>query len=272
MKIQELQEKINQAKGFLIALPSGPTFDKVAAGLALFLSLRKKEKEVAIVCPTEMLAGFNHLISVDKVTNKIGNRNLVISFDYVKESIEKVSYNVENNKFNLVIEPKEGTPTLDPKKVSYSFAGSNAEVFFLIGVLKFEDLGPLYEDLRKFLKDKVVVDIDNYPQKTPLSETSFVDQRASSCSELIVDFFKKHQLPLDQDIATNIFLGLENSTQGFKLRARAETFEAAAWCLKNGAKKEYRQVRPIAPQPQDYQAQPAPDWFKPKIYKGSSSA
>lgn len=269
MKNQNLQTRLNQAKSFLIALPANPTFDKVAAGLALFHSLKKKEKEVVIVCPTSMLAGFNHLIGVDKVTDKVGNRNLIISFDYVKDSIEKVSYNVENNKFNLVIEPKEGVQALDPKKVNYSFSGSNAEVFFLIGVNRFEDLGSLYENLRSLLKKKLVIDIDNHPQKVALSEVNFVDQRASSCSELMVRFIKEHQLPVDPDVATNIFLGLENSTQGFRVRVRAQTFEVAAWCLKNGAKKEYRQIMPPAA---SAQPQPAPDWFKPKIFKGSSAA
>lgn len=270
MKDQALQEKIKQIKSFLILLPINPTFDKVAAGLALFLSLKKEKKEVTIACPTQMLAGFNHLIGIDKVLNKIGNRNLIISFDYVKDAIEKVSYNVEDNQLNLVIEPKEDAPTLDPKKVSYSYSGSNAETFFLIGVPRLEDLGAFYEDLRKLFQNKVMIDIDNHQNKVPLTETSFIDPNASSCSELMVAFLKKHQLPVDQDIATNIFLGLENSTQGFRSRVRAETFETAAWCLKQGARKEYRQIPPVAPQPSVPKPQPAPDWFKPKIYKGKT--
>lgn len=272
MKTKELQDKINQAKSFLIVLPSNPTFDKVAAGLALFLSLKKKGKEVSIICATQMLAGFNHLISVDKVADKVGNRNLIISFDYVKDAIEKVSYNVEDNKFNLVIEPKEGASSLNPQSVNYSFSGSDAEVFFLIGVLKFGDLGDLYEDLRKFFKKKMVIDIDNYSQKVPLTEVNFVDQTASSCSELIVKFLKEYQLPADQDAATNIFLGIENSTQGFRARVSAETFEAAAWCLRKGARREYRQPGQAITPPQGPRIQPAPDWFKPKIYKGSNLA
>lgn len=270
MKTKELQDKINGAKSFLIALPSNPTFDKVAAGLALFLSLKKKGKEVSIVCATQMLAGFNHLIAVNKVANKVGNRNLIISFDYVKDAIEKVSYNVEDDKFNLVVEPKEGASTLNPQKVNYSFSGSDAEVFFLIGVLKFEDLGLLYEDLRKFFKNKIVVDIDNYPRKVPLTEANFVDQNASSCSELMVKFLKEYQLPFDQETATNIFLGIENSTQGFRARVRAETFEAAAWCLRKGARKEYRQPAQVISPNQGSKIQPTPDWFKPKVYKGST--
>lgn len=273
MKDQRLQDRIKELKGSLVLLPVNPTFDKVAAALALFLSFKKGGKEATIACPTPMLAGFNHLIGVDKVVDKIGNRNLIISFDYIKDAIEKVSYNVENNKLNLVIEPKEGAPRLDPKKVSYSYTGSNAEVFFLIGVLRFEDLGVFYEDLRRLFKNKIVVDIDNYNNKTPLTEINFTNSEVSSCSELMVNFLKKHQLPVDQDIATNIFLGLENSTGGFRSRVRAETFEAAAWCLRYGARKEYRQVMPITPQPSaGPKPEPAPDWFKPKIYKGTTLA
>lgn len=272
MRNQKLQDKLNQAKSFLVILPSNPTFDKVASGLALFLSLKKRGKDVNIICPTAMLAGFNHLIGIDKVTDRIGNRNLLISFDYVKDAIEKVSYNMDNNKFNLVIEPKEGQPAPDPRKVSYRYSGSNAEAFFLIGVFRFEDLGPVYENLRGFLKDKMVVDIDNYPQKVALTETSFLDPHAGSCSELMTNFLKDYQLPVDQDLATNLFLGLENNTQGFKLRVRPETFEAAAWCLRHGARKEYREVNyPLSPFPNgNRNVEPAPDWFKPKIYKSST--
>lgn len=294
--LQSLQESLSKAKTTLVVLPVQPSLDGVAAGLALFLSLKKQGKQTVIGCSTQMTVAFNRLFAVDKITDKIGSKNLIVSFDYTKDSIERVSYNIEGNKFNLVIEPKEGCLPLDPEKVSYSYSGANAEIIFAVGATKLEDFGKLYFNEKKIFDEKLIVNIDNKPTNTRFGQVNIYNPQAASISELVVELIKLLNLQVNQDIATNLLVGIEANTSNFAaLNVSPATFEAAAWCLKNGAKRRHLAVpQPVSKPPAFVQPQPVvqpqptfqkqptkkpligkkktppPDWFKPKIYKSNT--
>jgi len=132
-----------KSKQILIFLPVNPSVDVTAAGLALYLSLKASGKRAVIVCSEPIPVALNRLIGVDKIQNQIGGQNLVISFEYLEDSIEKVSYNINNGKFNLVIQPKEGYPPLDYQKLSYKYSGAVADMLIIIGCQRPEELGRL---------------------------------------------------------------------------------------------------------------------------------
>lgn len=306
LSLTSLQDNLTKAKNILVLFPLNPTLDKAAASLALFLSLKKQGKQVLVACPSAMTVGFNRLFSIDKVTDKIGNRNLIISFAYLKDSIEKVSYNIENDKFNLVVEPKPGFEPLQTDKVSYAYAGTEADLIFVVGASKIEELDRLYFNETKTFNNAQTVNLDYKRTNTRFGKINLVDNEAASCSEIVADLVKKLGLFLDQDIATNLLMGIEANTSNFQSpETSAKTFAAAAWCLENGAKKGYLNfnrptfpnpsflntlpvsAQPLTPAPvaspipsMPFQAsvqqtatanqQPPPDWFKPKIYKSTN--
>lgn len=239
LDFQTIQQNLAEAKNILILLPANPALDSVAAGLSLYLSFKKQGKNVGVGCSTQMTVAFNRLIGVNKITNKIGSRNLIVSFDYLKDSIEKVSYNIEDNKFNLVIEPKPNFPPLDSSKVSYSYTGANADIIFIVGATKLEDLQNLYFEEKNIFTNKLTVNIDNKRQNTRFGQINLHDSQVASCSEIVVELIKALDLSLDQDITTNLYAGIKANTSNFQsVNIAASTFEAAAWCLKNGAVKE----------------------------------
>jgi len=294
LNLTPIQNVLPKAKSVLVLLAANPNLDQVAAALALYLSIKKQQKQVLIACSSAMTVGFNRLFGINKVSDKIGNRNLIISFDYLKDSIEKVSYNIENNKFNLVVEPRPGLPSLQADKVSYSYSGSEADLIFVVGALKLEDLDKLYFNEKKIFENSLTVNLDNRANNTNFGKVNLVDSQAASCCEIATLLIKGLNLPVDQDIATNLLTGIETNTANFQAPSTsATTFEAAAWCLKNGAKKGYlvdqktisriqaapKQATVIqpsfaAPKPSGREPQPVkqppPDWFKPKIFKGNT--
>ena len=229
-------------------------------------------------------------MAANKVTDKIGSQNLIISFDYLKDSIEKVSYNIKDDKFNLVIQPKGETPPLDTDKVSYSYTGTQADLIFVVGASKLEDLGKLYEQEKKIFNDKTIINIDNKQNNARFGQINLLQPQAASCSEIAADLIKNLNLPVNDDVATNLYAGIKANTANFQAgNVTAKTFETIAWCLKNGAKKEFltnrsiQQPKPVqqptviqqpapAPftQPQQKSNTPPPDWFKPKISKGGN--
>lgn len=290
-----VQDSLATAQVVSIVLPQNPNLDKVAAGLALFLSLKKSGKRATIACSTEMTVAFSALVGVDKIQRKLAGRNLTITFDYIEDSIEKVSYNIEDNKFNLVIQPKAGVPPLSSERVSYSYSGGEADLVFTLGIQDLKDLGGLYQESKSFFEKQTIVDIDINPANNQFGKINLIDPTASSCSEVITHLVSRLGLPIDGDIASNLLLGIERTTNSFSSsKVGAGTFEAAAFCLRARARRAVPQRRPtrrkkkkvsLKPMPADVSAakkpeelvkeeegkkKPSPDWLEPKIYKGDT--
>ncbi|PIS14108.1 hypothetical protein COT65_00600 [Candidatus Shapirobacteria bacterium CG09_land_8_20_14_0_10_47_13] len=246
-----LKNKLSSAQSILILLAQNPGYDEVAAGLSLFLALKKSQKQITIVSPSAMTVEFSSLVAVDKIRTKIEGRNLLVSFDYVEESVEKVSYNIENGKFNLVIQSKEGFPPLAAENVQYSANGGKADLVITIGIEVAANLGAFYKDNPELFKEEKMVAIN-------IGE-------AAAISEKMAGLISRTGLPVDADIATNLIQGIESATKGFSQEAvGADTFEAMAFCLRAGGKRaNAAAVKTVAPKP-------APEWLEPKIYKGNT--
>ena len=278
---QPVLTALQTAKQVLILLPQNPKVDSVAAGLSLFLALSKAKLSTTIGCPTEMTVGFNRLFGVDKIKQRIGNQNLVISFDYPEDSLEKVAYDKDpqNQKFHLTIEPKAGFEPLDVNKVQYSYTGSSADAIFVIGASGLEDLGTLYQQEKKLLDDKqkTLVNLSTLEKNGQFGTVNLYDPTASGESEIMLSVFQALNLPLDADMATNLLAGIESSTGNLSTAASADTYEAVATLMRQGAKKGHLQVqapRQTSPfgqtaTPMGGQADegPSPDWLKPKVFK-----
>lgn len=300
-----LKKTLPLAQSVFISLPANPKFDQTAASLALFLSLKKSGKSVNLVCPTEMKVGFSDLVGIDKIKTKPQGRNLVISFAYLEDSIEKVSYNIEGNKFNLVVQPKAGFSPLSSDKVEYSYSGVDADLIFTLGVRDLNDLGGFYRQSKSLFEKEKIVDIDLAPKTNHFAQQEVI-LSASSFSEIVTRLVSILNLPADQDVGTNLLLGMKKATGSFSSpKVTALTFEAAAFCLRVGAHWAQAQkiggksvgapLRPMptrvsaAKKPQDKPEEapfptdesdnkwpdtadkkPSPDWLEPKVYKGST--
>lgn len=245
-QIEEIKKALDPAKSTFVLLPHNPSLDATAAALALFLSLKESGKDVFIGCTSKMRVEFSTLVGIDRISEKIGNRNLIVSFDYAEDAIEKVSYNVQEEKFNLVIEPKSGHPPLDSKGVKFSYEGVEAQLIFIIGAKKLEDLGALYEKERHAFSEATVINIDRATGNTNFGQINVINQGAASMSEIVFQVIKKLNLPLNVDITGNLLKGIEAQTQNLQAPfAGPDTFETVARLMRAGAK------RSPTPQPQE---------------------
>jgi len=276
--INDLLKGANQH--ITILLPESAGRDSVAAGLGLYLSLMQAEKTVKIAYPKAPTVAWSHLVGINKLIPQIGGKNFIISLDYIEGSIEKVSYNIEGNKFNLVIEPRPGTAAdFNEKNVHFRASGLTADLVITISALTLESLGSFYTENRAVIDQKPIVNIDANPNNKQQGKINIV-RPASANSELIASLIKSANLPINSDIASNLYDGLLAGSRNFSLPVvTAHTFEMAAWLLKNGARK--RMSFTSTPSPEELprgefaagneeEAELPPDWLKPKIFKGSS--
>jgi len=265
--LTQLQQFLNTSKTIFILLPQHLILDNVAAAVSLSLSLEKAGKKASVFCSYPMTVEFSFLVGIDKVKNQLEGKNLVISFDYIEDSVDKVSYNIENNKFNLVIQSKEGYPPLSSQKVQYSYAGANADLFLVIGADSLKDVGEIYFSNQKALDEGKVVNLE------------VADFQASCYCELVANLIAQLGLPVDEDIATNLLAGLEKETVGFSPeKCGPAAFEAAAFCLKAGGHRPVgripqNSVKKVVDEKKSQEVKKEelpPDWLAPKIYKGNT--
>lgn len=234
----EVSKTLQTAKNIYVLIPQNANLDATAAALSLYLSLKESGKNVIIGSPSQMRVEFSQLVGIDKITDKTGNRNLTISFDYKEESIDKVSYNVEGDKFNLIIQPRAGFPPLDQENVNYSYEGIDAQIIFVVGAQKLESLGNLYEKDRQAFSDAQIVNIDRSSANSNFGQINIVEPKSGSISELMYSLIKSLSLTINADLAGNLLKGIEAQTQNFQSPfATVFTFETAAELMKAGAKR-----------------------------------
>lgn len=282
---------INSAQSILILLPVKPSFDQVAAGLSLYLSLRGV-KDVVVSSPKPMTVEFNRIVGVDKITQGLGNKNLTIKFkDYPAENIERVSADVEGSEFKLTVIPKVGLTSPQREQVELSSSGVASDLVILVGGNNDTDFSSLNtEDLSGAKIVHIgVKQLLASPNKAIVSYTLPV----SSLSELVTILIKEGNLNLEADTATNLIAGIEEASGNFTGDGvSADTFEVFAHLLrsggvrtqKGGPKKEYpagsipgqdlkveKKESVLKVNQTEEAPEPAPkDWFEPKIYKGTS--
>ncbi|MBI4100584.1 DHH family phosphoesterase [Candidatus Microgenomates bacterium] len=290
--IEKLQPLLASAQNILILTGQNPSLDSLGASLGLFLALGKMGKTVSVACPKAPTVEFGNLIGINKLKDALGNKNLVVSFPYTEGSIEKVSYNIEGDRFNLVIQTRNETRLLSQDKVKFSYQGVDADLIFIISTADLADLGSFYREEQALFANRPVVVIDHNPENKQYGVVNFFHPYASSTSEIVVWLLKSLGIGLDADIATNLLMGIDFATQGFASPlASTEAFEAAAACLRAGGKRsgvnkrapiieQHRQAKNIGIQnsslpkinrTEDQKEEPTTpsDWFKPKVYKSS---
>jgi hypothetical protein len=234
-------EILKTSGSILVLLPGNPNFDTVSAGLALYLSLNGSENknwDVKISCPTSMTVGFNRIIGVQKISSELGNKNLLIKFkNYDAKNIEKVSYDIINNEFNLTIVPKVGFVAPNNSQIDMNYSGVSASVVVLIGGTSDADFPAISGSE---LNNAKIIHVGNRNLSSNLGILSFA-KNGSTVSEVIANLIKENTLNMDPDVATNLAMGIEEGTGKFSSGdVSAETFEVFAWLLRNGGQRQSR--------------------------------
>lgn len=268
----EIQRLLGPAQNILICLPKGVTLDQVAAGLSLSLTLSKTGKDVNIVSPEPMTVGFSHLVGLDKITDKILGGNLVLTINTPISNIDKVSTLDDGQHLSLLIAPKPGAPPITQEQIIFSQSGAGSDLVVTIGARKLEGLGKIYLENQAIFQEKPIVNIDNNPQNTNFGRLNIVNLNASSCSEMVAAIISGLGLSIDEDIGSNLIQGIEQATQNFQNpKVSADTFEAAAFCLRAGGRRgETPQRKEEIKKVEEKKPSAPSDWLEPKIYKGST--
>ncbi|MBI3577468.1 DHH family phosphoesterase [Candidatus Gottesmanbacteria bacterium] len=235
--ITKVKELLEPAKSVLVVTHENPSADSVGAALATYLGLIGIGKIVTVACPSAMTVSLSSFVGVNKFVSELGKKNFVISLDYVDGAIEKVSYNIEGDKFHLVIEPRP-SHEFDEKKVHFSNQGTAADVIMTIDTIHLGGLKHLYETEKDLFASKPIINIDRHANNAHFGAVNIVDSSASSTAEIVAQVLSGVGVKLTVDIANNLLNALYEATTNFTTPTiSAAAFDVAAVCARAGAKK-----------------------------------
>lgn len=259
----DIRDQIGKAKDLLakstdivIVTHLAPSEDAIGSSLALALGLETLGKKVTIVCPDQMTVNLSSFVGVQRIVRDIGRKNFVIGLDYEEGSIERVSYAIEGNRFNLVIEPRAGFPQFDEGKVHFSYGGAKADCIFIVDTVNYGGLGDLYESEKEFFGGRPVISIDHHTNNAFFGNLNIVDSQIATTSELVALTLSGFGITINADIATNILNALYGGTNNFQNQSvTASAFDLASVCMKAGAVRFA--VAPVTPAYSGQMQQPA---------------
>ncbi len=276
--LNQIQSLVSSAQRVLILTHKDPSIDAMAAALAIYLSLLKMGKDVTVAMESLPLVEVGNLVGVNNVKTTLAGKNLLLTYQpYTLGDFEHVTYledQTHGDAFKMTITPREGFVP-NPSNFKFTTVGGSADLIFTIDVLEPSQLGALNDS--NLLGACPIINIDNHDPNKDYGKFNLVEPDAASLSEIATFFLRAINGQIDTDIASNLYQGIVQATNHFQSeRVAAATLEAAAICLRAGAKaisQVPKRQDPIStPEPplNNSQGNVPADWSQPKAYRGTS--
>lgn len=263
----QLKELFEKTRKGLIVLGDNADVDSGSLAASLLEVLLSYKKESFLVTNSEIPLAAKPLVKAEQLQTKVEPKSLVLSFDWTKSALDKVSYSLDGNRFDLIISSKG--KKIDPAEISYSYKGSDFDLIISVGVQNLEFLEKIGIDKDSFERTPSI-NFDKNPANTKFAKINIVNENTDSLSSLAVNIFKQAEISLPTRAAETLLFGMRNSTGNFTTVSDPATFEAAAFCKR--CMIPGMVVESSSTAPEDKQAEgsePPEGWTVPKIFRSS---
>lgn len=235
-QLSQLQELLTTAQNIIIIVKAEEQFDYFASAMALSLALQSAQKQVDLFSVNQNNPNWSFLAGVDQIRKQLGKQNLVISFDYNEQAVDKVSYYIgeESKKFYLTIKPQKGCQPLAENSVHFSYSGAEADLIILINIEDLKSLDNLYHGYESLYQDAALVTINNFDSQLGSLNLNLADNFC--LSEGIFLLIQNLGLTVPAAAASNFLAGIEVASNRFtSLSMTGQTFEIIAQLISLGA-------------------------------------
>lgn len=256
---------VSQNSSFSICLPTVLTADSVAAATTLYIGLSKLGKNVTMAGDSDW-TGAEKIIGAEKIQRELTSEgdNLVISFPYKHGEIDKITSDVSGENLNIYIYPQEGQKSPDPKQVKYRYKGSKVDVLIILDSPTLRSLGQIHSENESLFSGGEIINIDRHFTNANFGSVNIVDKRAASLCQIVFELLKNISVPLDNEMASNLYLGLVSATKNFTaFSVGPQIFELAAELTRAGARTAKVVPAPMFARPQGMRS-PLPQ-FNPGV-------
>ncbi len=222
--VDSIKNLLSTAKTAMVVVPQ-MSIDAAGAAFSLAIALKKANIDITVYSPQKTDANYSKLSGLDLLTDNYAQNDLVVSLDYPLDQIEKVSYNDNGGRLNLVVQTKTQAPKILDNQIIIQAQGNAADICFMLG------------DETALGSNASMVNQGNWVLISPTNVTkawaksSLVDPDAPF-SEIFTFLLPMLGLELDQDSGKDLLIGLRVATQSFSVNVSPESFEAGALCLR----------------------------------------
>lgn len=230
------QDILTKSENILVVVAKSLGSDGLASGLALYLSLVKLGKYVTVIAQSPSVADAQRLYAVDKIGQLQNSKNPIVVIDDAVNTVDKVTYFLDGNRLKVVIHPLSGSGGIDKNQISIEYTAGQVNLIFVLGINSIEELHRELTQEQIISPETWIVNINNRQTNQNFAQINYIDQQASSISEVTAKMIQELALPIDEDISYNLYSALTDSTKGFKpVLTNITTLEVASWLLKFGA-------------------------------------
>jgi len=231
-------EKITKAGSVSIVVSDSSQLDGLASGLALYLSLVKLGKNVSIFSRIPSVADAQKIYGVDKIGKTQGKSGLTVLIDDAVENVDKVTYFLEGNQLKILIHPIPGSRGISKDQIRLKETITQADLIFSIGFDSQEDLRSQITHEQNISSEAFIINIYKGTLNQKFAQVNINDPQAATVSELTAKMIQDLALPVNEDIAYNLYTGISEGTQNFSPgRINSQALEIAAWLLKFGVSR-----------------------------------
>lgn len=291
--LMSLRSVIDSEDQITVIVRKNPTLDSFAGGLALYLALFRAGKKVNILCPTEpIVEQARVLVGINKVTTKMASsgKDLTIVLPYEKGRIDKISYNIEGESIHLVVKAGQDGLGFTDDQIKFLKTGGDVQgLLILVDVSTIDDLSGLLTP--QDLEGRKIVNIGRAANQIVSNSMNFVNEEASSISEIVAKILSDIGASLERDSAQNLMVGINSATSNLQAGNTSPlAFEMTGFLMRYGAlrdidlpaqagekediKEDKIELKDLPTQAgekkEEKKDEPPLDWLTPKIYKGST--
>ncbi|MFC1599454.1 bifunctional oligoribonuclease/PAP phosphatase NrnA [Patescibacteria group bacterium] len=236
---KQIVELLKNSEKILILPSAPPDGDSIGSALALFHVLKKMGKEATVVCSDPVPEVLDFLPTTNVIDDQLATSNdFIVTLDCSKAKIDTIKTDVEDNKVNIIITPKQGS--IGEKEVSFNYGPSKYDLIVTVDTGDLEQLGKLYEHNAGLFTQLPVINIDHHVSNTQFGKINYVDIMASSTTEMLVPIIEDLGEDLiDEDVATLLLAGIITDTGSFQnANTSPKAFASAAHLLSYGARQQ----------------------------------
>ena len=126
-------DKLSKARSILIAVEKDSNFDGLAAGLALYSSLKKVGKIPIIKAKEPSVGDARKLYAIDKISGGTPKNDLVITVNKAVKNVDKVTYYLDGEELKIIVHCLPDSNGISTSDILLSNTTPKPDLIFAIG-------------------------------------------------------------------------------------------------------------------------------------------
>lgn len=235
---QQICELIKKSESPLILISEKTEGAAIAGALALFLALKKINKNPEIVCSEDIPEKFSYLPGIKSIKRNISaERFYKIFINVGEDNIKELAYEKVDKILTIYLSTKAGS--ISRESISVASSEFVHDLIIAVAVLSMEPLGRLYLENKEFFSKTPIIGIGSpFPNQfkgANLTEivSRFVSERVAGLTRELIGS------DWDREIATLLLFGVIDETNNFQSpKIDHKIFSLAASLMSAGADRE----------------------------------